>query len=69
MRLERQAVAKPGGELGLYLKTNREIVKVVNQGSGDDLSVIYKITLATGQTLDYKEARVEAERPLRRPLM
>lgn len=46
-----------------------ETVKVVKQGKGDDLSAIYKIILATGWILDYRKARMEARRHLRRLLM
>lgn len=39
-----------------------EIVKVVKQGKGDDLSAIYEIILTTGWILGYRKARMEARR-------
>lgn len=65
MRLERHAGARPSKEFGHCLNADGEIAKVVNQWKGDDLSVICNITLATRWILDYREAKVEAERPLR----
>lgn len=44
-------------------------MRVVEQGEGDDLAVIYKIALATRWILDYRGARVEEGRPLRRLMM
>lgn len=57
--------AKPDVDFGLDLKVDGEIVKVVNQGKGEDGCVISKIT-GHWWILDYREARVEAGGPLRR---